>query len=39
MKLLAVLDTQVELQKIKQEINQMVKTEIDLQQREYYLNY
>ena len=38
MKLLAVLDTQVELQKIKQEINQKVKTEIDQQQREYYLN-
>lgn len=38
MKLLAVLDTQVELQKIKQEINQKVKSEIDQQQREYYLN-
>ena len=38
MKLLSVLDTQVELQKIKQEINQKVKTEIDQQQREYYLN-
>jgi len=38
MKLLAVLDTQIELLKIKQEINQKVKTEIDQQQREYYLN-
>ena len=38
MNLLSVLDTQVELQKIKQEINQKVKTEIDQQQREYYLN-
>ena len=38
MKLLSVLDTQVELQKIKQEINQKVKIEIDQQQREYYLN-
>ena len=38
MKLLSVLDTQVELQKIKQEINQKVKAEIDQQQREYYLN-
>ncbi len=38
MSLLSVLDTQVELQKIKQEINQKVKTEIDQQQREYYLN-
>ena len=38
MKLLSVLDTQLELQKIKQEINQKVKTEIDQQQREYYLN-
>ena len=38
MKLLSVLDTQVELQKIKQEIHQKVKSEIDQQQREYYLN-
>ena len=38
MKLLAVLDTQVELQKIKQEIQQKVKSEIDQQQREYFLN-
>ena len=38
MKLLSVLDTQLELQKIKQEINQKVKTEIDQQQREYFLN-
>ena len=38
MNLLSVLDTQMELQKIKQEINQKVKTEIDQQQREYYLN-
>ena len=39
MRLLSVLDTQLELQKIKQEINQKVKTEIDQQQREYYLNH
>ena len=32
------LDTQVELLKIKQEINSKVKNEIDQQQREYYLN-
>jgi len=38
MKLLAVLDTQTQLLKIKQEINQKVKSEIDQQQREYYLN-
>ena len=38
MKLLSVLETQVELQKIMQEINQKVKTEIDQQQREYFLN-
>ena len=38
MKLLSVLDTQVELQKIKHEINQKVKSEIDQQQREYFLN-
>ena len=38
MKLLSVLDTQIELQKIRQEINQKVKTEIDQQQREYFLN-
>ena len=38
MNLLSVLETQMELQKIKQEINQKVKTEIDQQQREYYLN-
>ena len=38
MKLLSVLDTQMELQKIKQEINQKVKSEIDQQQREYFLN-
>lgn len=38
MKLLSILDSQLELQKIKQEINQKVKTEIDQQQREYYLN-
>lgn len=38
MKLLAVLDTQIQLLKIKQDINQKVKTEIDQQQREYYLN-
>lgn len=38
MMLLTVLSTQVELLKIKQEINSKVKTEIDQQQREYYLN-
>lgn len=38
MKLLGVLDTQLQLLKIKQEINNKVKTEIDQQQREYYLN-
>ena len=38
MKLLSLLDVQVELMKIKQEINQKVKSEIDQQQREYYLN-
>ena len=38
MKLLAALDTQTQLLKIKQEINQKVKSEIDQQQREYYLN-
>ncbi len=38
MKLLAVLDTQIQLLKIKQEINQKVKSDIDQQQREYYLN-
>ena len=38
MKLLTVLDIPVEFLKIKQEINQKVKGEIDQQQREYYLN-
>jgi ATP-dependent Lon protease len=38
MKLLTVLDMQLEFLKIKQEINQKVKGEIDQQQREYYLN-
>lgn len=38
MKLLSALDTQLELIKIKQDINQKVKSEIDQQQREYYLN-
>ena len=38
MALLSSLDRQVELLKIKQEINSKVKTEIDQQQREYYLN-
>ncbi|MBQ9400591.1 MAG: endopeptidase La [Bacteroidales bacterium] len=38
MKLLAALDVQLQLMKIKQEINQKVKSEIDQQQREYYLN-
>ncbi len=38
MKLLSCLDRQIELLKIKQEINTKVKSEIDQQQREYYLN-
>ena len=38
MKLLKMLDTQIELLKIKQDINNKVKAEIDQQQREYYLN-
>lgn len=38
MKLLGVLDTQIQLLKIKQDINAKVKSEIDQQQREYYLN-
>lgn len=38
LKLLSLLEIQAELMKIKQEINQKVKTEIDQQQREYYLN-
>ena len=38
MKLLSVLDVQIQLLKIKQEINQKVKSDIDQQQREYYLN-
>lgn len=38
LKLLSILEVQEELMKIKQEINQKVKTEIDQQQREYYLN-
>ena len=36
--LLTVLETQIQLMRIKQEINSKVKTEIDQQQREYYLN-
>ncbi len=38
LKLLSALDSQIELMKIKHEINQKVKSEIDQQQREYYLN-
>ncbi|MCQ2143467.1 MAG: endopeptidase La, partial [Bacteroidales bacterium] len=38
MKLLSAMSTQVELLKIKQDINAKVKSEIDQQQREYYLN-
>lgn len=38
MSLLTVLETQNQLLRIKQEINQKVKTDIDQQQREYYLN-
>ena len=36
--LLQVMDTQLQLLRIKQEINQKVKSDIDQQQREYYLN-
>ncbi len=38
MKLLTILDVQLQLMKLKQDINQKVKSEIDQQQREYYLN-
>ena len=38
MKLLSILDVQLQLMKLKQDINQKVKSEIDQQQREYYLN-
>ncbi len=38
MKLLTILDVQIQLMKLKQDINQKVKSEIDQQQREYYLN-
>ena len=38
MKLLSMLNMQLELTKIKQDINQKVKSEMDQQQREYYLN-
>ncbi len=38
LKLLSMLDVQVELMKLKQEINQKVKSEMDQQQREYFLN-
>lgn len=38
MKLLAMMDEQIQLANIKQEINRKVKQEIDQQQREYYLN-
>ena len=38
LKLLSILNMQNELISIKQEINQKVKSEIDQQQREYYLN-
>ncbi len=38
MKLLTVLDVQLQFLKIKQEINQKAKGEIDQQQREYFLN-
>jgi len=38
MKLLSLLETQVQLQRIKQEINQKVRSDIDQQQREYFLN-
>ncbi|MCD8313958.1 MAG: endopeptidase La [Bacteroidales bacterium] len=38
MSLLTMMDRQLGLLKIKQDINQKVKTEIDQQQREYFLN-
>ena len=38
MQLLKILDTQVQLMKIKQDINLKVKSDIDQQQREYFLN-
>ena len=38
MKLLGILDSQVQLLKIKQELNLKVKHEMDQQQREYFLN-
>jgi len=38
MKLLGVLDTQIQLLKIKQDINNKVRSDIDQQQREYFLN-
>ena len=38
MKLLTLLDVQIQFMKIKQELNQKVKGEIDQQQREYFLN-
>ena len=38
MALLSLLSNQIELLRIKQEINSKVKSEIDQQQREYYLN-
>ena len=38
MKLLTILDVQIQLISLKQDINQKVKSEIDQQQREYYLN-
>lgn len=38
MNLLAALDKQIQLMTIKQEINSKVRSEIDQQQREYYLN-
>ena len=36
--LVSLLEVQLQLMKIKQEINQKVKSDIDQQQREYYLN-
>ena len=38
LKLLTVMDVQLQFVKIKQDINAKVKSEIDQQQREYYLN-
>lgn len=38
LKLLAIFSNQIEILKVKQEINQKVKSDMDQQQREFYLN-